>query len=290
MTTLSREPLQELRKWATYAANTPSQAARQILLTLLDSALSSIDSPKTLGGLTYKAGEFYEEGDAADEVCLVRFETDFRTNTTRTDDNGRWMNADSVLAFVDVLKAKIRKARAQPPASTDPTTTSREVMNPPADEAEAGNLANTAPRQPEHDGACRGETGMSSCPEARPVTATARSPASTDSVRADLIKRMTCLALELPEPVWESACRPVIAYLQRPPQTMSAQMREALKDAERYRYFRSRWENIYWQHDAPQVESEKDCNWGDEEIGAALDRAIDAALLDSLATNSEVEK
>jgi hypothetical protein len=76
---------------------------------------------------------------------------------------------------------------------------------------------------------------------------------------------------------------------QRPPQTMSAQMREALKDAERYRYFRSRWENIYWQHDAPQVESEKDCNWGDEEIGAALDRAIDAALLDSLATNREVK-
>jgi len=65
-----------------------------------------------------------------------------------------------------------------------PTTKSREVMNPPADEAEAGNLANAAPRQPEHDGACRGETGMSSCPEARPVTATAQSPLTPAQVEA----------------------------------------------------------------------------------------------------------
>ena len=48
----------------------------------------------------------------------------------------------------------------------------RQVMNPPA-QAEAGNLANTAPRQSEHDDARRGMTGTSSCPEARPVTATA---------------------------------------------------------------------------------------------------------------------
>lgn len=55
-----------------------------------------------------------------------------------------------------------------------PRTQSRQVVNPPADEAEAGNLANTAPRQSEHDDARRGETGMSSCPEARPVIATAQ--------------------------------------------------------------------------------------------------------------------
>ncbi len=36
-----------------------------------------------------------------------------------------------------------------------PNTTRRQVMNPPA-KAEAGNLANTAPRQLDHDGACRG--------------------------------------------------------------------------------------------------------------------------------------
>lgn len=55
-----------------------------------------------------------------------------------------------------------------------PTTHSRQVMNPPGDEPEAGNLANAAPRSPEHDGACREKTGTSSCPEARPVTATAQ--------------------------------------------------------------------------------------------------------------------
>lgn len=51
-------------------------------------------------------------------------------------------------------------------------STCRQVMNPPADKAEAGNLVNAAPRQAEHDAPCRGETGASSCPEARPVTAT----------------------------------------------------------------------------------------------------------------------
>jgi hypothetical protein len=34
--------------------------------------------------------------------------------------------------------------------------TSRPVMNPPADEAEAGNRANTAPRQADPDAPCRG--------------------------------------------------------------------------------------------------------------------------------------
>lgn len=53
-----------------------------------------------------------------------------------------------------------------------PSTHSRQVMNPPGDEPEARNLVNTAPRPPDHDGACRGKTGVSSWSEARPVTAT----------------------------------------------------------------------------------------------------------------------
>lgn len=53
-----------------------------------------------------------------------------------------------------------------------PTTTSRPVMNPPADQAEAGNRTNTAPRQADPDAPGRGETGVSSGSEARPVTAT----------------------------------------------------------------------------------------------------------------------
>ncbi len=53
-------------------------------------------------------------------------------------------------------------------------TISRQVMNPPADEAEAGNLANTAPRQSDSHDARRGETELSCEPEARPVTLTAR--------------------------------------------------------------------------------------------------------------------
>lgn len=55
---------------------------------------------------------------------------------------------------------------------------SRPVMNSPADEAEARDRANTAPRQADPDAACRGETGTSSGSEARPVTATAQSPES----------------------------------------------------------------------------------------------------------------
>ena len=51
---------------------------------------------------------------------------------------------------------------------------SRQVMNPPADEAEAGNLANTAPRQSDSHDARRGETELSCESEARPVTLTAR--------------------------------------------------------------------------------------------------------------------
>lgn len=50
--------------------------------------------------------------------------------------------------------------------------TGRPVMNPPADEAEAGNRANTAPRQADPAAPGRGETGASSGSEARPVTAT----------------------------------------------------------------------------------------------------------------------
>jgi hypothetical protein len=56
--------------------------------------------------------------------------------------------------------------------------TSRPVMNSPADEAEARDRANTAPRPADHDAACRGETGSSSWSEARPVTATAHSSVS----------------------------------------------------------------------------------------------------------------
>lgn len=50
--------------------------------------------------------------------------------------------------------------------------TSRPVMNSPADEAEARDRANAAPRQADPDAPCRGETGVSSGSEARPVTAT----------------------------------------------------------------------------------------------------------------------
>lgn len=52
-------------------------------------------------------------------------------------------------------------------------TISRQVMNPPADEAEAGNLANTAPRQSDSHDPRRGETELSCESEARPVTLTA---------------------------------------------------------------------------------------------------------------------
>jgi hypothetical protein len=56
------------------------------------------------------------------------------------------------------------------------STLSRQVMNPPGDRPEAGNLANTAPLPRDRDRQRRGKTGMSSRPEARPVTATARHP------------------------------------------------------------------------------------------------------------------
>ena len=52
------------------------------------------------------------------------------------------------------------------------TKASRPVMNPPADEAEARNRANTAPLQPDSDGQRRGVSGLTSEPEARPVTPT----------------------------------------------------------------------------------------------------------------------
>lgn len=56
-----------------------------------------------------------------------------------------------------------------------PEHISRPVMNSPADEAEARDRANAAPPQADHDAGCRGETGSSSWPEARPVRATAHS-------------------------------------------------------------------------------------------------------------------
>jgi hypothetical protein len=59
-------------------------------------------------------------------------------------------------------------------AARTSVTQSRQVVNPPADEAEARNLANTAPLQPDSDGERRGEIGPSSEPEARPVMPTAQ--------------------------------------------------------------------------------------------------------------------
>lgn len=53
-------------------------------------------------------------------------------------------------------------------------TTSRPVMNPPADKAEARNRANTAPRQADSAAVGRGMAGPLTEPEARPVTPTAQ--------------------------------------------------------------------------------------------------------------------
>jgi hypothetical protein len=53
-------------------------------------------------------------------------------------------------------------------------TQRRQVMNPPADEAEAGNLVHAAPLSSDSDDQRRGLSGMTSEPEARPVTATAQ--------------------------------------------------------------------------------------------------------------------
>lgn len=66
-------------------------------------------------------------------------------------------------------------------------TNSRPVMNSPADEAEARDRINAAPGKADPDAPCRGETGMSSGSEARPVIATAhpstRAIAHGDRVR-----------------------------------------------------------------------------------------------------------
>jgi hypothetical protein len=57
------------------------------------------------------------------------------------------------------------------------------------------------------------------------------------AIAHDLIKRLHCLALELPEAVWRDACLPVIDYLQRnksptpspsSPRLDSPEVREAL--------------------------------------------------------------
>jgi hypothetical protein len=69
-----------------------------------------------------------------------------------------------------------RPSISRPASSAVPgnfSTPSRQVMNPPGDRPEAGNLANTAPRQSDHDDARRGLSGMTAWSEARPVTATA---------------------------------------------------------------------------------------------------------------------
>ncbi len=51
-------------------------------------------------------------------------------------------------------------------------TNSPPVMNPPADEAEAGNRVHGAPGQADRDAPSRGVSGLTSRPEARPVTTT----------------------------------------------------------------------------------------------------------------------
>lgn len=67
---------------------------------------------------------------------------------------------------------------------------SRPVMNPPVDEAEAGNRANTAPRQADPDAPCRGETGVSSGSEARPVTATELLTSNRKSPLVDTLRQL----------------------------------------------------------------------------------------------------
>lgn len=57
-------------------------------------------------------------------------------------------------------------------------TTSRPVMNPPADKAEARNRVNAAPRQVDSDTARRGMAGPLTESEARPVMPTAHLPES----------------------------------------------------------------------------------------------------------------
>lgn len=54
----------------------------------------------------------------------------------------------------------------------DLNTYSPQVMNPPADEAEAGNLVHGAPRQADPAAPGRGKSGLTSGSEARPVTPT----------------------------------------------------------------------------------------------------------------------
>lgn len=89
---------------------------------------------------------------------------------------------DTPHAFPRAERAAREPASPAPPAggagSLSLSTTSRQVMNPPArragPNAEAGNLANTAPLKSDPADQRRGLTGTSSGSEARPVTATAR--------------------------------------------------------------------------------------------------------------------
>ena len=89
-------------------------------------------------------------------------------------------------------------------------TISRPVMNPPADEAEAGNRANAAPQQPDPDGLRRGETGASAGSEARPVIATeqhnARLPESLAPRAATAVGAESTAAGAIPMLLWCPNC------------------------------------------------------------------------------------
>lgn len=104
---------------------------------------------------------------------------------------------------------------------------SRPVMNSPADEAEARDRANTAPRSAEHDAACRGETGASSCPEARPVTATEQLSSKQMVDNADVL--------------WQEVNRQLRAEVGVPSITLNAaHWRAAIEEVERLREERRR--------------------------------------------------
>jgi len=96
----------------------------------------------------------YEFSRAADETTARRF-----TGVGELERSG----------YIPAGSAVERESERNEPVS-------RPVMNPPADEAEAGNRIHAAPGQADRDAACRGQTGLSSRPEARPVMPTAQNP------------------------------------------------------------------------------------------------------------------
>jgi hypothetical protein len=85
----------------------------------------------------------------------------------------------------------------------------------------------------------------------------------------DLIKRMHCLALELPEPIWRDACLPVIDYLQR------RRASDDAKDAARYRWLRDGCTEI---DDGPVYASDVAVSIASDKDGSEWDAAIDRAM------------